>query len=99
MRNCIVIIIIIIITIIITIIIIISITIIIISIIIISIIIIIIYQPIGRQYSPLSGAAAAMKDQDVTTVLLGASSLFSNGSMLAPAGTAMVNNNKRSVDK
>jgi len=47
----------------------------------------------------LSGAAAAMKDQDVTTVLLGASSLFSNGSMLAPAGTAMVNNNKRSVDK
>ena len=31
-----------------------------------------------------------MKDQDVTTVLLGASSLFSNGSMLAPAGTAMV---------
>jgi translation initiation factor 2B subunit (eIF-2B alpha/beta/delta family) len=33
-----------------------------------------------------------MKDQDVTTVLLGASSLFSNGSMLAPAGTAMVNN-------
>mmetsp|Transcript_4327 Transcript_4327/g.7095 ORF Transcript_4327/g.7095 Transcript_4327/m.7095 type:complete len:532 (+) Transcript_4327:77-1672(+) len=41
-------------------------------------------------YSPLSGAAAAMKDQQVTRVLLGASSLQSNGSMLGPAGTAMV---------
>eukprot|EP01038_Epipyxis_sp_PR26KG_P008140 gene8140-11019_t len=39
-------------------------------------------------YSPLSGAAAAMKD--VTRVVLGASCLLSNGSMLAPAGTAMV---------
>ncbi|KAJ1434672.1 hypothetical protein B484DRAFT_417378 [Ochromonadaceae sp. CCMP2298] len=41
-------------------------------------------------YSPLSGAAAAMKDQQVTHVLLGASSLQCNGTMLAPAGTAMV---------
>lgn len=39
-------------------------------------------------YSPLSGAAAAMKD--VTRVILGASSLLANGAMLASAGTAMV---------
>mmetsp|Transcript_8740 Transcript_8740/g.12127 ORF Transcript_8740/g.12127 Transcript_8740/m.12127 type:complete len:507 (+) Transcript_8740:26-1546(+) len=39
-------------------------------------------------YCPLSGAAAVMKD--ATKVLLGASCLLSNGSMLAPAGTAMV---------
>lgn len=39
-------------------------------------------------YSPLSGAAYLMKD--VTKVLLGASCMMSNGSMLAPAGTAMV---------
>jgi hypothetical protein len=38
------------------------------------------------QYSPLSGAAAAMKEQNVTRVLLGASSLLSNGAMLGPAG-------------
>ena len=31
-----------------------------------------------------------MKDQNVTRVLLGASSLLSNGAMLGPAGTAMV---------
>lgn len=31
-----------------------------------------------------------MKDQSVTRVLLGASSLLSNGAMLGPAGTAMV---------
>jgi len=41
-------------------------------------------------YSPLSGAAAAMQSQHVTRVLLGASSLLSNGAMLGPAGTAMV---------
>lgn len=41
-------------------------------------------------YAPLSGAVGAMKDQGVTSVLLGASSLFSNGTMIAPAGTAMV---------
>lgn len=39
-------------------------------------------------YCPLSGAAFALKD--VTKVILGASCLLSNGSMLAPAGTAMV---------
>lgn len=39
-------------------------------------------------YCPLSGAAVAMKD--ATKVILGASCLLSNGSMLAPAGTAMV---------
>jgi translation initiation factor 2B subunit (eIF-2B alpha/beta/delta family) len=43
-----------------------------------------------QQYSPLSAAASAMKDQGVTRVLLGASSLLSNGAMLGPAGTAMV---------
>lgn len=39
-------------------------------------------------YSPLSGAAVAMTD--VTKVILGASCLLSNGTMLAAAGTAMV---------
>lgn len=39
-------------------------------------------------YCPLSGAAFALKD--VSKVILGASCLLSNGSMLAPAGTAMV---------
>lgn len=39
-------------------------------------------------YTPLSGAATAMKD--VTCVVLGASCLLSNGSMLAPAGTAVI---------
>lgn len=39
-------------------------------------------------YSPLSGTAVALKDVD--KVILGASCLLSNGSMLAPAGTAMV---------
>lgn len=39
-------------------------------------------------YAPLSGAAVAMTD--VTKVLLGASCLLSNGTMLAAAGTAMV---------
>lgn len=39
-------------------------------------------------YSPLSGAAVAMNG--VTKVIFGASCLLSNGSMLAPAGTAMV---------
>lgn len=41
------------------------------------------------QYSPLSGAAAAMKEQNVTRVLLGASSLLSNGAMLGPAGSTI----------
>ena len=41
-------------------------------------------------YSPLSGAAAAMKNHAVSVVLLGSSSLLSNGALLAPAGTAMV---------
>ena len=39
-------------------------------------------------YTPLAGAASVMRE--VTRVVLGASSLLSNGSMLAPAGTAMV---------
>lgn len=39
-------------------------------------------------YSPLSGAPVALKE--VNKVILGASCLLSNGSMLAPAGTAMV---------
>jgi translation initiation factor eIF-2B subunit delta len=39
-------------------------------------------------YTPLSGAASALKD--VSKVILGASCLLSNGSMLAVAGTAMV---------
>lgn len=39
-------------------------------------------------YSPLAGAAVAVKD--VTKVVLGASCLLSNGTMLAAAGTAMV---------
>lgn len=39
-------------------------------------------------YTPLSGAAYALKD--VSKVILGASCLLSNGSMLAVAGTAMV---------
>jgi translation initiation factor 2B subunit (eIF-2B alpha/beta/delta family) len=39
-------------------------------------------------YTPLSGAPAIMRD--VTRVILGASSLLSNGCMLAPAGSAMV---------
>ena len=39
-------------------------------------------------YTPLSGAAAAMRN--ATRVILGASALFSNGAVLAPAGTAMV---------
>lgn len=41
-------------------------------------------------YSPLSGAATALQNQGVTAVLLGASSLLSNGALLAPAGTAMI---------
>ena len=39
-------------------------------------------------YTPLSCAASVMKES--TKVLLGASALLSNGSVLAPAGTAMV---------
>lgn len=39
-------------------------------------------------YTPLSGAAAVMKD--VSRVILGASALLSNGTAFAPAGTAMV---------
>ena len=39
-------------------------------------------------YTPLSGAAAVMKK--ASRVILGASSLLSNGSMIAPAGTAMI---------
>jgi translation initiation factor eIF-2B subunit delta len=39
-------------------------------------------------YSPLSGIAVAL--HNVNKVVLGASCLLSNGSMLAPAGTAMV---------
>ena len=39
-------------------------------------------------YTPLSGAAAAMRN--ATRVILGASALFSNGAVLAPSGTAMV---------
>lgn len=39
-------------------------------------------------YVPLSGASHAMKS--VTRVILGASSLMSNGAMLAPAGSAMI---------
>jgi translation initiation factor eIF-2B subunit delta len=39
-------------------------------------------------YSPLSGAAVAMAD--VSKVILGASCLLSNGTMLAAAGSAMV---------
>eukprot|EP01034_Spumella_vulgaris_P030861 gene30861-38143_t len=39
-------------------------------------------------YVPLSGASHAMKT--VTRVILGASSLMSNGAMLAPAGSAMI---------
>lgn len=39
-------------------------------------------------YTPLSCAASVMKE--TTKVLLGASALLSNGSVLAPAGTAMV---------
>lgn len=39
-------------------------------------------------YAPLSGTATILKD--VNKVILGASCLLSNGSMLAPAGTAMV---------
>ena len=39
-------------------------------------------------YTPLSGAAAAMRN--VSRVILGASALLSNGSMIAAAGTAMV---------
>lgn len=39
-------------------------------------------------YTPLSGTAYALKD--VSKVILGASCLLSNGSMLAVAGTAMV---------
>ena len=50
-----------------------------------------VYCPINHhltlQYSPLSGAAAAMQSQHVTRVLLGASSLLSNGAMLGPAGS------------
>ena len=45
-------------------------------------------QNIHCVYSPLSGAAVAMNG--VTKVIFGASCLLSNGSMLAPAGTAMV---------
>lgn len=41
-------------------------------------------------YAPLSGACSAMSKEGVTKVMLGASCLMSNGSMLAPAGTAMV---------
>ena len=37
-------------------------------------------------YSPLSGACFAMSKEGVTKVILGASCLLSNGSMLAPAG-------------
>jgi len=39
-------------------------------------------------YTPISGVPSLIKT--VTKVILGASSLLSNGSMLAPAGTAMV---------
>ena len=39
-------------------------------------------------YTTLSGAATLMKD--VTHVLLGASALLSNGTILAPAGSAMI---------
>lgn len=39
-------------------------------------------------YTPLSGAVNAIKG--ATRVVLGASCLFANGAMLAPAGTAMV---------
>ena len=45
-------------------------------------------QVIRCIYSPLSGIAVAL--HDVNKVVLGASCLLSNGSMLAPAGTAMV---------
>ena len=39
-------------------------------------------------YTPLSGAASAMRD--VSRVFLGASALLSNGAMIASAGTAMI---------
>ena len=39
-------------------------------------------------HTPLTGAAVTMRE--ATRVILGASALLSNGSMLAPAGTAMV---------
>lgn len=45
-------------------------------------------EHVNCTYCPLSGVAFALKD--VTKVLLGASSLLSNGCMLASAGTAMV---------
>jgi translation initiation factor eIF-2B subunit delta len=45
-------------------------------------------QKVHCVYSPLSGIAVAL--QGVNKVVLGASCMLSNGSMLAPAGTAMV---------
>lgn len=43
---------------------------------------------VSCMYTPLSCAASVMKE--ATKVILGASALLSNGSVLAPAGTAMV---------
>ena len=47
-------------------------------------------------YTPLSGAATVMNE--ATRVILGSSAMLSNGSMLAPAGTALISSLAKSKD-